>query len=94
MKATRRLSRRSFLSRVGGASFLALGACSTPRTETSTYDPLEDGAPSERASLPTAGCTDGDSAPGQVDRPGHGRACNNGRGRGRDRPRDPSQGGQ
>lgn len=87
MKATRSLSRRSFLSRVGGASVLALGACSTPRPETTTYDPLEDGAPSERAGLPTSGCTDGDSAPGQVDRPGHGRTCNNGHGRGRDRPR-------
>jgi hypothetical protein len=94
VKATRSLSRRSFLSRVGGASFLALGGCATPRAETSTYDPLEDAAPDQRAGLPTSGCTDGDSAPGQVDRPGHGRTCNNGRGRGRDRPRRPSQGDQ
>ena len=48
MKPIRKISRRSFLGRVGGVSALALTGCATPRGETEPYDPLENAAPRER----------------------------------------------
>lgn len=87
MKAIRKISRRSFLSRVGGFSALALTGCATPR-ETTPYDPLEDAAPRERGRVEPGreerqrGCTDGDSG-SRSDPPGRGRRCTAGRTRSR-----------
>jgi hypothetical protein len=85
VRATRTISRRSFLGRVAGASALALAGCATPRREVNTYDPLEDAAPRERGGLAATRCSDTDAArhpPG--DRHDEGRNCNNS---GRGRPR-------
>jgi hypothetical protein len=84
MKAIRKISRRSFLSRVGGFSALALTGCAAPREETTPYDPLEDAAPRERGRVEPGGeerprgCTDGDSG-SRSDPPGSGRRCAFGR---------------
>lgn len=84
MKPIRKISRRSFLSRVGGFSALALTGCATPRGETEAYDPLEDAAPRERGRVEPGreerprGCTDGDSGRSS-DPPGRGRRCTSGR---------------
>jgi hypothetical protein len=81
MKPIRKISRRSFLSRVGGLSALALTGCATPR-ETRPYDPLEDAAPRERGQVAPGGearrCSDGDSGR-SADPTGRGRRCRAGR---------------
>jgi hypothetical protein len=94
MRPTRKISRRSFLGRVGGAiggaSLLGLAGCTTVRD----HDSVDPGSGARGEGFPgTAGnwdrereCTDGDSGR-QVDPPGRGRRCNNRRGRGPDRPR-------
>jgi hypothetical protein len=78
MKPIRKISRRSFLGRVGGASALALAGCATPRQETTAYDPLEDAAPRERGRVTPGGqargCSDGDSGR-SADPTGRGRRC-------------------
>jgi hypothetical protein len=78
MKPIRKISRRSFLSRVGGFSALALTGCATPREETTPYDPLENAPPRERGRvLPggeARGCSDGDSGR-SADPTGRGRRC-------------------
>lgn len=73
MNPSRKISRRSFLGRVGGASAFALAGC--------TFGGVIDERP-PRAPRPEppagagqpAGCTDGDSGR-HVDPPGHGRGC-------------------
>jgi hypothetical protein len=86
MKPIRKISRRSFLARVGGVSALALTGCATPRGETEPYDPLENAAPRERGRVLPGGeartCTDGDSG-SRSDPPGRGRRCTVGRTRSR-----------
>lgn len=81
MKPDRKISRRSFLARVGGASVFALGACTTGSIHERPYDP-----PAEpgRGGLEREGCTDGDSGR-HVDPPGQGRTCRFGEGRRRPR---------
>ncbi|HEV7661838.1 MAG TPA: hypothetical protein VGO55_18515 [Allosphingosinicella sp.] len=82
MKPIRKISRRSFLSRVGGFSALALTGCATPREEATPYDPLENAQPRERGRvLPGSearGCSDGDSGR-RSDPTGRGRRCRTGR---------------
>jgi hypothetical protein len=88
MKPIRRISRRSFLGRVGGLSALALTGCAAVREETTPYDPLENAAPRERGRVQPGGgerprgCTDGDSG-SRSDPPGRGRRCTVGRTRSR-----------
>jgi hypothetical protein len=88
MKPVRRISRRSFLGRVGGLSALTLAGCAAPRGETRPYDPLEDAAPRERGRVEPGreaqrrSCSDGDSG-SRSDPPGAGRRCEAGRARGR-----------
>ncbi|HYI46971.1 MAG TPA: hypothetical protein VEX35_00750 [Allosphingosinicella sp.] len=91
MKPIRKISRRSFLNRVGGLAALALGGCASPRGETRAYDPLEDAAPRERGRVEPGreerrrSCSDGDS--GRSSDPiGRGRRC--------EAARTPSRGGQ
>lgn len=80
MRPVRPISRRSFLSRVAGASTLALGGCViNGPIEESPYDPPSERAPQGSAS---PSCTDGDSGR-YHDAPGNGRTC---RGQGRHRP--------
>jgi hypothetical protein len=78
MKPIRKISRRSFLGRVGGFSALALTGCATPPRETAPYDPLEDAAPRERGRVEPGrearGCSDGDSGR-SADPTGRGRRC-------------------
>jgi len=80
MRPVRKLSRRSFLGRVGGASFLALGGCTTvmgPIDEDPAGPPrVEPGGGRGEGE----GCTDGDSGR-HVDPPGRGRHCRFGEGR-------------
>jgi hypothetical protein len=84
MKPIRRISRRSFLSRVGGFSALALTGCATPREETTPYDPLENAPPRERGRVrpgsAARGCSDGDSGR-SADPPDRGRRCRGRNGR-------------
>jgi hypothetical protein len=81
MKPIRKISRRSFLARVGTVSALALTGCATPREETTPYDPLENAPPRERGRvLPggeARGCSDGDSGR-SADPTGRGRRCTRG----------------
>ena len=85
MRPTRRISRRSFLARIGGASALALAGC----TYEGVIDERPPGSP-RREPLPGRRehetCTDGDSGR-HVDPPGHGRGCSSTRRR-RRRPND------
>jgi hypothetical protein len=80
MKPVRRISRRSFLGAVGGASGLALAGCVTRPIEEDPYDP-----PPVPRNVPDGDygreppCADGDSGR-HSDPPGHGRRCH-GRGR-------------
>jgi hypothetical protein len=75
MKPDRRISRRSFLGAVSGASGLMLAGCVTAPIEEDPYDP-----PSEPRNVPDGGygrappCADGDSGR-HADQPGHGRHC-------------------
>ena len=85
MRPIRKLSRRSFLGRVGGASLLALGGCTT------VVGPIDEEPPRPPRSQPRGGrrestsCTDGDSGR-HVDPPGNGRHCRFGEGRRRPPP--------
>ena len=72
MKPVRRISRRSFLGRVGGASIIALAGCTTAPDD-DLYDPGRE-APDGRGALGRRECTDADSGR-HVDRPGQGRDC-------------------
>ena len=85
MRATRRIGRRSFLGRVGGASVLALGGCAFGGVieERPPASPRREPLPGRREH---ESCTDGDSGR-HVDPPGHGRGCSSTRRR-RRRPND------
>jgi len=84
MKPVGPLSRRSFLTRVAGASAFALGACTyNGPIDESPYDP-----PGERGRRPERpSCTDGDSGR-YHDAPGQGRSCRAGQTRRRPPRRD------
>lgn len=84
MTPDRNISRRSFLTRVSGASMFALGACTTGRIDERPYDPPAEPA---RDRFERERCTDGDSGR-NVDPPGRGRTCRFGEGRRRPRRRD------
>jgi hypothetical protein len=76
MRPARKISRRSFLARIGGASVLALGGC----TMTGPIDEDPHGPPRRRPPRrPRESCTDGDSGR-HVDPPGRGRHCRFGEG--------------
>ena len=78
MKATRKLSRRSFLRQVGGGavgagSFLTLTGCVTGGySDSDPFDPAGGGRGSYRRGR--SGCTDGDTG-GYADPAGGGRNC-------------------
>lgn len=73
MKPSHRLSRRSFLARVGGVSAVALGGCTTAGSiDEEPYDPA--GLPGGAGGRESERCTDGDSG-SRSDPPGGGRHC-------------------
>src|SRR3982751_253940 len=85
MKPSRKISRRSFLGRVGGGtvmagSFLALTGCvGYGYSDADPYDPAGAGHGYRNGWRRPGGCTDSDS--GQyADQAGHGRNCSGGGG--------------
>jgi hypothetical protein len=80
MKAVRKLSRRSFLIAVGGASTFAVAACASRATQDTQWDPLDNAAPKDRGRVRPGSearashCSDGDAGP-QADPHNRGRRC-------------------
>jgi len=81
MKVVRRVSRRSFLFTVAGASALGVAGCATQRPpQDAQWDPLDNGAPRDRGRVrpgqeaPPTRCSDGDTGP-QSDPRNNGRRC-------------------
>ena len=80
MKASRGVSRRSFLFSVAGTS-LGVAACASPRgAQDAQWDPLDNAAPRDRGRVRPgsearpSNCSDGDSGP-QADPNNRGRRC-------------------
>jgi len=81
MKPVRKVSRRSFLVSVGGATMLGTAGCASQRaTQDLEWDPLDNAAPRDRGRVrsgheaPPSRCSDGDSGP-QADPHNRGRRC-------------------